>query len=57
MVTKEMMVWAIVALYLVMMVSQIMEYRMYPQSRVGTVIVMAFATVLMVAFLAAVPHV
>lgn len=57
MVTKEMMVWAIVALYLVMMVSQIVEFRMYPQSRVGTVIVMVFATVLMAAFLAAVPHV
>jgi uncharacterized membrane protein (UPF0182 family) len=57
MITKEVMVVCIVVLYVAMMISQYLEWRWYPESRIASGATMVLATVLMVGFIAVLPYI
>lgn len=57
MITKEAMVTGVVVLYVALMVTQYLEWRWYPDSRIGSGGAMILATLLMVGFIAVLPYV
>ncbi len=57
MITKEIMVGGVVFLYVALMVTQYLEYRWYPESRIASGGTMIAATVLMAGFILVLPYV
>lgn len=57
MVTKEVMAGGVVFIYVALMVTQYLEYRWYPESRIASGGTMILATVLMAGFILVLPYV